>query len=173
MSSKNFIGRGKVVKVLKAPVSRDKLREVLTRMENKDDRLEHLIELGRTIEPLKPPYGNLRRLNSCASELWIETKESRSASGEISIHIRGDSPSVIVKGLISIVVMMFSDRTAMSIVEEEALCTLRQSGLSEFLTPRAGGLRAMINHVQCAAANSIDKSRDLFGYEPGDVKELQ
>ena len=69
---------------------------------------------------------------------------------------RGDSDAHIVKGLVAIVLAIFSGRTAQAIVDIDATSILAKLGLAEHLTPqRSNGLHAMVARIKRDASELL------------------
>ncbi|WP_457798518.1 SufE family protein [Methylocystis sp. S23] len=115
-----------------------------------EDRYRYLIELGRTLEPLpKEAYTEDNKVRGCASQVWLETTPGQDASGAPVLGFRGDSDAHIVRGLVALVLALYSGRRAREIVETDAQPLFRQLGLAEHLTPqRANGLRSMVERIK-------------------------
>ena len=65
------------------------------------------------------------------------------------VEFEGDSDAHIVRGLVAIMLALFSGRRASQIVATDAEETLREFGLDEHLTPqRANGLRSMVKRIK-------------------------
>ena len=61
----------------------------------------------------------------------------------------GDSDAHIVRGLVAIMLALFSGHRASEIVSTDAEALMRSLGLDEHLTPqRANGLRAMVKRIK-------------------------
>jgi cysteine desulfuration protein SufE len=75
-------------------------------------------------------------------------------------RLAADSDAHIVRGLIALVLRLYSDRTAQEISQLDPEALFRRVGLSEALSAqRANGLRAMIARIRAlAAATAADKS---------------
>ncbi len=111
-----------------------------------EDRYRYLIELGRTLEPLPPDaYTDANKVRGCASQVWLLT--TREPGG--AIKFRGDSDAHIVKGLVALVLALYSGRKAQEIVATDAALLFKDLGLAEHLTPqRANGLRSMVERIK-------------------------
>ena len=80
------------------------------------------------------------RVQGCVSRVWLIADVGDGADPKI--HLQGDSDAHIVRGLVAIMLALYSDRRASEIDAIEAEETLRSLGLDEHLTPqRANGLR--------------------------------
>jgi len=122
-----------------------------------EDRYRYLIELGRTLEPLpKEAYTDANKVRGCASQVWLETTPARDADGRIALAFRGDSDAHIVRGLVALVLALYSGRPAQEIVDTDAAPLFKELGLSEHLTPqRANGLRSMVERIKREAKEAM------------------
>jgi cysteine desulfuration protein SufE len=115
-----------------------------------EDRYRYLIELGRTLEPLpQGAYTEENKVRGCASQVWLETTRGVDADGAPILSFRGDSDAHIVRGLVALVLALYSGRPAAEIVDTDAAPLFKQLGLADHLTPqRANGLRAMVERIR-------------------------
>jgi len=118
-----------------------------------EDRYMHVIELGKNLAPLKGAERNDQtKVKGCVSQVWLVQDVSDAKPPVITY--RGDSDAHIVKGLVAIVLTIFSGRTAKDIVDIDAARILAKLGLAEHLTPqRSNGLHAMIARIRQDARN--------------------
>lgn len=118
-----------------------------------EDRYMHVIELGKSLAPLADDERNAdTKVNGCVSQVWLV----REVNENNIITFRGDSDAHIVKGLVAVVLTIFSGRTAQEISDIDALTILSKLGLEEHLTPqRSNGLRAMIARIKRDAAQLV------------------
>lgn len=126
-------------------------------LEEWEDRYRYLIELGRTLEPLpKDAYTEENKVRGCASQVWLETTRGQDAAGAPILAFRGDSDAHIVRGLVALVLALYSGRRAREIVETDAQPLFKQLGLAEHLTPqRSNGLRSMVERIKKEARNAL------------------
>ncbi len=122
-------------------------------LEDWEDRYRYVIELGRMLEPLpEASHNDANKVRGCASQVWLESEVSNGADRGPRIHFRGDSDAHIVRGLIAILIALYSDRTSSEILATDARPILRRMGLAEHLTPqRSNGLAAMVARIQADA----------------------
>lgn len=122
-----------------------------------EDRYRYLIELGRTLEPLpKEAYTEENKVRGCASQVWLETTPGQDPSGAPVLNFRGDSDAHIVRGLVALVLALYSGRRAGEIVETDAAPLFEQLGLAAHLTPqRANGLRSMVERIKKEARGAL------------------
>lgn len=121
-----------------------------------DDRYRYLIELGRTLAPLPhDAHNEANRVRGCASQVWLQTRTTHDEDGP-TLHFLGDSDAHIVRGLVAIVLTLFSDRTAADIVATDAQPLFEELGLSQHLTPqRSNGLRSMVERIKAEARAAL------------------
>lgn len=126
-------------------------------LEEWEDRYRYLIELGRTLEPLpKDAYTDANKVRGCASQVWLETTRTRDADGRPVLSFRGDSDAHIVRGLVALVLALYSGRPAQEIVDADAQPLFKELGLAEHLTPqRANGLRSMVERIKKEAIEAM------------------
>lgn len=108
------------------------------------DRYAYIIELGNSLpefpESEKTP-ANL--IEGCQSRVWISAKRNEDGS----IHFDADSDAMIVKGIVSMLMRVYSDRTPDEILNSE-LFFIDKIGLKEHLSPtRSNGLVAMVKQI--------------------------
>jgi cysteine desulfuration protein SufE len=118
-----------------------------------EDRYRYLIELGRTLEPLSEGACNEEnRVRGCASQVWLVTEAARDDKGQSVLVFRGDSDAIIVKGLVALVLALYSRKSPASILETDAMPLFTDLGLAQHLsTQRANGLRAMVERIKSEA----------------------
>lgn len=117
-----------------------------------EDRYRYVIELGRDLDTLPESERTPEnKVQGCVSQVWIRT-DVRAANGSPILVFQGDSDAHIVRGLIAILFMLFSGRTADDILACDAPAVLARLGLDEHLTPqRSNGLFAMVKRIQADA----------------------
>ena len=72
-------------------------------LEESDDRLEYLIELGRLAEPLPPEKKTeANRVRGCASTVWLDTAVENGPQQTI-LRFRGDSDAIITRGIVAFI----------------------------------------------------------------------
>lgn len=109
------------------------------------DKYEYLIELGKGLETL--PEGKKLEENlikGCQSRVWLDSKVNDNGEVEFS----ADSDAIITKGIISLLVSVYSGRKACEIAEDD-FDFINKIGLKENLSPtRANGLASMIETIK-------------------------
>ncbi len=115
-------------------------------LEDWEDRYRYLIDLGRSLEPLADAERSpANKVEGCVSQVWLVF--ARTPGGALSL--RGDSDAHIVRGLIAILLALYSGRNPAEIRPDEALGLFRKLGLGEHLTPqRSNGFQAMVRRIE-------------------------
>ncbi len=111
-----------------------------------EERYRHLIDLGRSLPPLtEDEHAEDHRVRGCASQVWVVQDPVQ--DGRLSW--RGDSDAHLVRGLIAVVLRLFSHRPAAEILAFDARAGLARLGLTEALsTQRSNGLQSMIERIR-------------------------
>jgi cysteine desulfuration protein SufE len=136
--------------------STTKLDEILENFEFLDeweDRYRYLIELGRSLEPLDTAaYNDSNKVRGCVSQVWLETHVEKDHSGSPVLYLKGDSDAHIVRGLVALLLALYSGQTASRILAIDAHSLFEKLGLSTHLTPqRSNGVRSMIERIRADA----------------------
>ena len=120
-------------------------------LEEWEDRYRYLIELGRMLDPLPEAERTpANKVQGCASQVWLWTRTE--GDGESRLTFVGDSDAHIVRGLVAIVIALFSGRTPSEIEAVDAQATFDRLGLSEHLSAqRSNGLRSMVARIRAEA----------------------
>jgi cysteine desulfuration protein SufE len=136
----------------------DDIRENFELLEDWDDRYRYVIELGRTLEPMpETEHSAANKVQGCASQVWLSRKDDRASDGEPVLRYLGDSDAHIVRGLIAILLTVFSGKTAKDILATDALAIFNEFGFREHLTPqRSNGLRAMVDRIKSDARKAVE-----------------
>ena len=111
------------------------------------DRYQLLIDLGGDQEPLPEEYKNDSNLiEGCQSRVWLQADL---VDGKV--QFRAESDALIVKGIVSLLIKVYSGHTPDEILEVEPYF-VEAIGLKEHLSPtRSNGLLAMIKQMRLYA----------------------
>ena len=123
-----------------------------------EDRYRYVIELGKELEPLsEAEHSPANKVEGCVSQVWLVSELHKDSSGATTVHFRGDSDAHIVRGLIAILLDLYSDRSPADILAFDARAAFEQLGLGEHLTPqRSNGFYAMVQRIRDDATASLD-----------------
>ena len=135
----------------------DELKDNFALLDDWEDRYRYVIELGRTLEPMpEAEHSAATKVQGCASRVWLSRKLARNSNGEPVLNYLGDSDAHIVRGLIAILLTLFSGRTPKEILSTDALAVFDEFGFREHLTPqRSNGLRAMVERIRSDARQTL------------------
>lgn len=110
-----------------------------------EERFAHLIDLGRAMAALAPEERiETTKVRGCASQVWLvsEARDGR-------LWFRGESDAHLVKGLIAVLLRVFSGRTPAEILSLEPKALAARLGLDGALTmQRSNGLHAMMARIR-------------------------
>jgi len=111
-----------------------------------EERYRYVIDLGRELEPLTDAErSDLNKVRGCASQVWLVTE----AGDDGTLKFRGDSDAHIVRGLVAIVVRLYSGRTPDEIMAFDPRTAFDRLGLAGALsTQRSNGLFSMIERIR-------------------------
>jgi cysteine desulfuration protein SufE len=109
------------------------------------ERYRHVIDLGRTLEPLtEAERSDVNKVRGCASQVWLVTGQD----GDRMVF-RGDSDAHIVRGLIAILLRLYSGRTPAEILGFDPKAAFARLGLAGALSQqRSNGLFAMVERIR-------------------------
>jgi cysteine desulfuration protein SufE len=121
-----------------------------------DDRYRYLIELGRELEPLpEAAHSDDNKVRGCASQVWVETAVTHDGGAPV-LNLRGDSDAHIVRGLVYLVLALYSGRPADEILTTDAQVLFQRLGLDAHLTPqRSNGVRSMVDRIKADARAAL------------------
>lgn len=121
-------------------------------LEEWEDRYRYVIELGKALPDLPESEKTAEnKVSGCASQVWLSTRVGDGSDPVMTFA--GDSDAHIVKGLVAIVLAIYSGHRASEIAATDAIDTFNTIGLVENLsTQRANGLRSMIRRIRTEAA---------------------
>ena len=113
------------------------------------DKYEYLIELGKSLEAYPESEKTEDKLiKGCQSRVWLDC-EMRDGK----LFFRADSDAIITKGIISLLVSVYSGRTPAEIAADD-FSFIDRIGLRENLSPtRANGLVSMMDTIRSVAEN--------------------
>lgn len=135
----------------------DEILDNFSVLEDWDDRYRYLIELGRELPPLaQSAYNDANKVQGCASQVWLQTDVRPDGAGGPVLTFVGDSDAHIVRGLIAILLAIFSGQRAKDILAIDALALFEKMGLREHLTPqRSNGFRSMVERIRSQARAAL------------------
>ena len=111
------------------------------------EKYEYIIELGKSIPLIDPKFKTDDNLiNGCKSKVWMHAELKNN-----NVLFYADSDAIITKGIIAILIRVFSNQNPKNILESDTKF-IDEIGLKEHLSPtRANGLVSMIKQIKIYA----------------------
>ena len=127
------------------PAAFTEIAENLSYLDDWEDRYRYIIELGQALPPLEEAEKNAdNKVHGCVSQVWLVSNHDGA-----KLSYRGESDAMIVRGLVAILIALYSGRPAQEIAETDAIAIFDELGLREHLTTqRSNGLAAMVNRIR-------------------------
>ncbi len=115
------------------------------------DKYEYLIELGKSLTDYPDNAKTDDKLiKGCQSRVWLDY----TVEGE-KIFFNADSDAIITKGIISLLIGLYSGRTPQEILSSD-FSVVEKIGLKENLSPtRSNGLVSMIAKIREIAGKNM------------------
>lgn len=110
-------------------------------------RYEYIIELGKSLPLIDEKYKTEENIiKGCQSKVWLQGEEN-----DGKILFTADSDAILTKGIIAILIRVFSNQKPSAILEAKT-DFIDEIGLKEHLSPtRANGLVSMIKQIKMYA----------------------
>ncbi len=111
------------------------------------EKYEYIIELGKSIPLIDPKFKTDDNLiKGCQSKVWMHAEIKNN-----NVLFYADSDAIITKGIIAILIRVFSNQNPKNILESDTKF-IDKIGLKEHLSPtRANGLVSMIKQIKIYA----------------------
>lgn len=115
------------------------------------DKYEYIIELGKKLDSFpENKKTDDRLIKGCQSRVWLDWEVKNG-----KLYFTADSDAIITKGIISLLISVYSGRSAEEIVGDD-FSFLEELGLKENLSPtRANGLESMVETIKRAAKENV------------------
>lgn len=111
-----------------------------------EDRYRYVIDLGRELAPLTDAErSDANKVRGCASQVWLVTEPQPDGS----VVFRGDSDAHIVRGLIAVLLRLYSGKRPDTILASDPKAAFDRLGLSGHLSAqRSNGLASMASRIR-------------------------
>ncbi len=115
------------------------------------DKYEYLIDLGKNLTSYpEASKTDDKLIKGCQSRVWLDYKYENG-----KIYFSADSDAIITKGIISLLISVYSGRTPEEIASSD-FGFIEKIGLKENLSPtRANGLVSMISTIKEVASKNL------------------
>ena len=126
--------------------SMDELADNFELLGDWESRCGYLIDLGKELPPMAAAdQSEANRVHGCQAQVWMKLVPE--ADGRITIV--ADSDAFIVKGLIAVLLTIYSGKTSKEILDTDGQAQLDRLQLASHLSPtRKNGLFAMVQRVR-------------------------
>jgi len=122
----------------------EKIKEDLDFFEDELQKYEYIIDLGKKLDPLEEKYKIPENIvHGCTSQVWLVSEQK-----DGKLYFKGTSDAIIVKGLIYIILEIFSGEKIETLKDVD-MDVIYELGLSEVITPnRQSGVIGMIKKIK-------------------------
>lgn len=112
-----------------------------------DERYQYVIDLGKSLPLIEEEYKTDENIiKGCQSKVWLHAEQE-----DGKVVFTADSDAILTKGLIAIMIRVFSGQKPADILEADT-AFVDEIGLKEHLSPtRANGLVSMIKQIKMYA----------------------
>ena len=119
-------------------------------------RYEYIIELGKSLPLVDEQYKTDENIiKGCQSKVWLHGEQNSE-----KVVFTADSDAILTRGIIAILIRVFSNQTAQDILESDTHF-IEEIGLKEHLSPtRANGLVSMIKQIKMYALAFDSKNKN-------------
>ena len=133
----------------------EELLEDFEFLDSWEDRYRYIIELGDELEDLDAELRiEENRVQGCVSNVWLIA--SFDASSPPQISFRADSDSQLVRGLVSILIMLCNNQPAPTVLALDVEDLFTRLELRNHLSrSRSNGLFSMVKRIRVLAAQGI------------------
>ena len=134
------------------------IRDDFAFLDEWEDRYRYVIDLGAALPPFPDEWRvDTYKVPGCVSQVWLTTKVGDGP--DPIVEYQGASDAHIVRGLVAIMMALFSGRRASQVVATDAEAVMKEFGLDEHLSPqRANGLRSMIKRIKRDAEAALKQT---------------
>ena len=138
-------------------MSIDDILDDFAYLDDWEDRYKFVIELGRELPPFEEAFKcDAYKVNGCVSQVWIKSSFADNGRSSQRMSFTGDSDALIVRGLIAILVTLYSGRTANGITSVDPEAIFAKIGLRDHLTAqRSNGLSSMLARIRRDAEQAV------------------
>ena len=117
-----------------------------------EERYRYLIDLGRKLPPMpEADHSESNKVRGCMSQVWL-THQIKPGP-PLTLEFQGDSDSHLVKGLIALLLLLTSGKTAQEILATDIATIFTRLGLENHITMnRRNGFYSMVERIRAMAA---------------------
>lgn len=121
-----------------------------------DDRYKYIMDIGKSLDPFsEDDHNDKNKVDGCASQVWLIVQE-KTIQEKTILELKADSDSFLVRGLLAIILAIFSEKTPTEILKTDYIVELKKLNLQENISQqRSNGLTAVINKVISEAQRRV------------------
>ena len=125
----------------------EEIIEEFSMFDDWEERYQYMIDLGKTLPLIDEQYKTESNIiKGCQSKVWVHAEMN-----DDKVVFTADSEAIITKGIIAILIRVFSDQHPKDIIDADT-SFIDEIGLKEHLSPtRANGLVSMIKQLKMYA----------------------
>ncbi len=133
----------------------EQLIEDFELLDDWEERYQEIIDLGKQLPELPDAYRTeAYKVRGCASQVWLVPSVTDDKPPVIAF--RADSDAHIVRGLVAILLMIYSGKTAKAILDVDIQAIFNRLGLASHLSPsRSNGFQSMVKKIRDIAENAV------------------
>jgi cysteine desulfuration protein SufE len=122
-----------------------------------EDKYAYLIDLGKQLTPLnEEDKTEANRVHGCTSQVWMTHETASGEQGVLRHYFYADSDAYLVRGLIAILLRIYSGQDAATIQRIDMQALFDELGLGQALSPnRSNGFFAMTRRIQELSGEAV------------------
>ncbi len=124
-------------------------------LEDWEERYQELIDLGKKVPRLDDAYKTeAYRVKGCVSQVWLVPRVAETLPPVITFD--ADSDAHIVRGLVAVLLMVYSGKTPQEILDADIEHIFDRLDLASHLSPsRSNGFRSMVERIRSIASGAL------------------
>ncbi|WP_296146476.1 SufE family protein [uncultured Flavobacterium sp.] len=118
------------------------------------EKMQYIIDLGKSVPLIDDKFKNDDHLiKGCQSDLWLNAELN-----DDKVIFTASAAAIIPRGIVSILIRMYSNQKPLDILEDNTNDFLRRAGLDNFFQmTRSNGLEQMIKKIKIYALGFSQK----------------
>lgn len=139
----------------------DSLADDFGFFESADEKYQYVIDLGKKLPAMDDAYKtDATRVDGCMSQVWLTctmaTAPTAGGQTQQVLTFQGDSDSIIARGLVGLVIALYTNKTPADIVACDAMELFQRIGFGDSISMnRRSGFTAMVARIQQFAQSHI------------------
>lgn len=116
-----------------------------------EEQISYVIDLGKELIPLsEDEQVDDNKVRGCVAQVWLITEKNNGL-----LAFRGTSDAPLVRGLISVLLKLYSGRAPADILAFDAKAAFKRLGLDGLSAQRSNGLASMVERIRQDAAGAL------------------